>query len=153
VRKQAFVELGNLMTSFQRMEQEPKSKQSKCRKLAKITGTNHTLLSASSLEVMFRRTKLPKHLKLNVVITAVTNNLNSISVLSDAPTTYINLDKEGHSFKKFKSNSTKEMLEGNMEDDKYLLKMQEFQLVIEQLIWLTSLSESILKSSKILDFT
>jgi hypothetical protein len=34
-----------------------------------------------------------------------------------------------------------------MEDEKYLLKMQEFQLVIEQLIWLTSLSESILKSS------
>jgi hypothetical protein len=86
-----------------------------------------------------------------VVITAVTNNLNSaISVLSDneEPETYINLDKEvAIRFKELKAILTKEMLEGNMEDEKYLLKMQEFQLVIEQLIWLTSLSESILKSS------
>lgn len=152
-RKQAFVELGNLMTSFQRMEQEPKSKQKQMSQIYKITELNHTLLSASaSLGSYVQTHKTTKASEaFNVVISAVTNNLNTaISVLTDddAPANYMNLDKEvAIRFKELKAILTKEMLEGNMEDEKYLLKMQEFQLVIEQLIWLTSLSESILKSS------
>jgi hypothetical protein len=90
-----------------------------------------------------------------MVITAVTNNLNSaISVLSDneEPETYINLDKEVDILKT-ESNSNQRNVGRKYGRRKYLLKMQEFQLVIEQLIWLTSLSESILKSSTNISFS
>jgi hypothetical protein len=41
-RKYAFIEIGNLMASFQRMLQEPKSKQSKLAQVYKLTVLNHT---------------------------------------------------------------------------------------------------------------
>ena len=37
-----------------------------------------------------------------------------------------------------------------IDEEAYQLKMQESQLVIEQLIWLTNLSENIVKTTKIL---
>ena len=37
-----------------------------------------------------------------------------------------------------------------MDEEAFQLKMQEAQLVIEQLIWLTNLSENILKTTKLL---
>lgn len=155
-RKQAFIELGNLMTSFQRMEQEPKSKQKQMSQIYKITELSHTLLSASaSLGSYVQTHKTSKASEaFNVVINAVTHNLNTaISVLNeeDEVAEYINYEKEvAIRFKELKEILSKELLSGNMEDEKYKLKMQEFQLVIEQLIWLTSLSESILKSSRII---
>jgi hypothetical protein len=48
-RKYAFIEIGNLMASFQRMLQEPKSKQSKLAQVYKLTVLNHTLLSSAAL--------------------------------------------------------------------------------------------------------
>src|SRR5690606_15740578 len=45
-RKNAFIEIGNLMSSFQRMSQEPKSKQKEIRKIYKLAELNHTLLSS-----------------------------------------------------------------------------------------------------------
>lgn len=154
-RKQAFIELGNLMTSFQRMEQEPKSKQKQMSQIYKITELSHTLLSASaSLGSYVQTHKTSKASEaFNVVIDAVTNNLNeAISVLNNDKneiSEYKNYDKEvAIRFKELREILSKELLLGNMEDEKYKLKMQEFQLVIEQLIWLTSLSESIMKSSR-----
>lgn len=154
-RKQAFIELGNLMTSFQRMEQEPKSKQKQMSQIYKITELSHTLLSASaSLGSYVQTHKTSKASEaFNVVINAVTNNLNeAISVLNNDKneiSEYKNYDKEvAIRFKELREILSKELLLGNMEDEKYKLKMQEFQLVIEQLIWLTSLSESIMKSSR-----
>lgn len=154
-RKQAFIELGNLMTSFQRMEQEPKSKQKQMSQIYKITELSHTLLSASaSLGSYVQTHKTSKASEaFNVVINAVTNNLNeAISVLNSDKNEileYKNYDKEvAIRFKELREILSKELLLGNMEDEKYKLKMQEFQLVIEQLIWLTSLSESIMKSSR-----
>lgn len=154
-RKQAFIELGNLMTSFQRMEQEPKSKQKQMSQIYKITELSHTLLSASaSLGSYVQTHKTSKASEaFNVVINAVTNNLNeAISVLNNDKneiSEYKNYDKEvAIRFKELREILSKELQLGNMEDEKYKLKMQEFQLVIEQLIWLTSLSESIMKSSR-----
>lgn len=154
-RKLAFIELGNLMTSFQRMEQEPKSKQRQMSKIYKITELSHTLLSASaSLGSYVQTHKTTKASEaFNVVINAVTNNLNAaISVLNEDEnplSEYLDYEKEvAIRFKELKAIVSDELLLGNMEDEKYKLKMQEFQLVIEQLIWLTSLSESILKSSR-----
>jgi hypothetical protein len=46
--KVRLIEIGNLMASFQRMLQEPKSKQSKLAQVYKLTVLNHTLLSSAA---------------------------------------------------------------------------------------------------------
>jgi hypothetical protein len=45
-RKNAFIEIGNLMASFQRMTQEPKSKQKQLPQVYKLAVLNHSLLSS-----------------------------------------------------------------------------------------------------------
>lgn len=47
-RKKAFIEMGNLSGAFQRMTQEPKSKQKELTLLYEIVGLNHTFLTASA---------------------------------------------------------------------------------------------------------
>lgn len=155
-RKQAFIELGNLMTSFQRMGQEPKSKQKQLPQIYKITEVCHTLLSASaSLGSYVQTHKTTKASEaFNMVITAVIANLNAaIEVLNqDDFSSYatVPVDVNLH-FKTLNDILSKELQEGNFENEVFNLKMQELQLVIEQLLWLTNLSETILKTSKVLN--
>ena len=47
-RNQAFIEIGNLMASLQRMLQEPKSKQNKQQQVYKLTDINNALLSPAA---------------------------------------------------------------------------------------------------------
>lgn len=57
-------------------------------------------------------------------------------------------------FTELKNMRAKELKEAHLTDDEeFQLKMQEAQLVIEQLVWLTNLSESIVKASKQLSQT
>ena len=51
-------------------------------------------------------------------------------------------------FVELKNIRSKEIRENSGSEAEFQLKMQEAQLVIEQLIWLTNLSESILKASR-----
>lgn len=154
-RKSAFIEVGNLMTSFQRMGQEPKSKQIQLPQIYKITELNHTLLSSSaSLGTYVQTHKTTKASEaFNIVINAVIKNLNaSIDVLhqdnSAVNVSYFN-DVTIH-FKTLNEILQNEVNDGNLPIKEYNLKMQESQLVIEQLLWLTNLSESILKTSKVI---
>jgi hypothetical protein len=43
---------------------------------------------------------------------------------------------------------TRELKESHPDDVEFQLKMQESQLIIEQLIWLTNLSQSIIKTAQ-----
>ncbi len=154
-RKNAFIEIGNLMASFQRMAQEPKSKQKKLPQVYKLTVLNHTLLSSSaSLGTYIQSHKTTTASEaFNVVVDAVIKNLdNAIALLSETL-----IPEDNHKtdltlrFTELKNIRAKELKEGkpiNKED--FLLKMQEAQLVIEQLIWLTNLSENIVKNTKTL---
>jgi uncharacterized membrane protein YccC len=47
-RKEAFLQMGNLNAAFQRMSQEPKSKQHNLMKIYEIVGLNHTFLAAAA---------------------------------------------------------------------------------------------------------
>ncbi|MNW01968.1 hypothetical protein D3C71_1976830 [compost metagenome] len=52
-------------------------------------------------------------------------------------------------FTELKNIRARELKEGApIDEEAFLLKMQEAQLVIEQLIWLTNLSENIVKNTK-----
>lgn len=155
-RKQAFVEISNLMASFQRMIQEPKSKQDKLPQVYKLTVLNHTLLSsAASLGTYIQANKTSEASNaFNVVVNNVIQNLeNAILLLKEDETESNESTAEELSkrFSELKNLRSKELKQGdNTDEEAFQLKMQEAQLVIEQLIWLTNLSENIVKTTKTL---
>ena len=156
-RKNAFIEIGNLMASFQRMAQEPKSKQKQLPQVYKLAVLNHTLLSSSaSLGTYIQSHKTSSASKaFNVVVNTVTKNLDHAIVLLNEEiideaekTDQVDLALR---FTELKNIRARELKEGiPMDEEAFQLKMQEAQLVIEQLIWLTNLSENILKTTKLL---
>lgn len=156
-RKNAFIEIGNLMASFQRMAQEPKSKQKQLPQVYKLAVLNHTLLSSSaSLGTYIQSHKTSSASKaFNVVVHTVTKNLDHAIVLLNEEiideaekTDQVDLALR---FTELKNIRARELKEGiPLDEEAFQLKMQEAQLVIEQLIWLTNLSENILKATKLL---
>lgn len=156
-RKNAFIEIGNLMASFQRMVQEPKSKQKQLPQVYKLAILNHSLLSSSaSLGTYIQSHKTTSASEaFNVVVDTVIKNLdNAIALLkeNDSDVKEI-LPKEDLAmrFTELKNIREKELKTGiPIDDEAFQLKMQEAQLVIEQLIWLTNLSKNILKTTKAL---
>jgi uncharacterized membrane protein (TIGR01666 family) len=154
-RKNAFIAIGNLMASFQRMSQEPKSKQRQLPQVYKLAVLNHSLLSSlASLGTYIQSHKTSSASEaFNIVVETVDNNLkNAIEVLKDTTDIYdesiTQKDLSIH-FTALKNIREKELKEGekfNPED--FQLKMQEAQLVIEQLVWLINLSGNIVKATK-----
>ncbi len=154
-RKNAFIEIGNLMASFQRMIQEPKSKQKQLPQVYKLAILNHSLLSSSaSLGTYIQSHKTTSASEaFNVVVDTVIKNLdNAIALLKENDSDIKeNLPKEDLAmrFTELKNIREKELKTGiPIDEDAFQLKMQEAQLVIEQLIWLTNLSENIVKTTK-----
>jgi uncharacterized membrane protein YccC len=156
-RKNAFIELGNLMASFQRMTQEPKSKQKQLQQLYKLVELNHTLLSASaSLGTYIQTHQTTKASEaFNVVVSKVIQNLNAsvaaLNVKEDAaviPESGENLELR---FMELRNIREKELKENSRDEKEFQLKMQESQLVIEQLVWLVNLSEGIVKATQKID--
>lgn len=157
-RNQAFIEIGNLMASFQRMLQEPKSRQDKLQQVYKFTVLNNALLSsAASLGTYTQSHKTTKASEsFNIIFDKIIKNLNSaISLLTDEnyqtesdSQINENLNNNFTELKKIRETEIGHGIDPNSEVFK--LKMREAQMVIEQLIWLTSLSENILKTTKVL---
>lgn len=154
-RKQAFIEIGNLMTSFQRMTQEPKSKQKHMPQVYKLVELNHTLVSSSaSLGTYIQTHQTSKASEaFNVVVETVLKNLdNAMELLhSDDEAVLLNTMPKADlevRFTELKNIRAKELRNSAVDETDFQQKMQEAQLVIEQLIWLTNLSESILKATR-----
>ena len=154
-RKQAFIEIGNLMTSFQRMTQEPKSKQKHMPQVYKLVELNHTLVSSSaSLGTYIQTHQTSKASEaFNVVVETVLKNLDNAIELLHTDQEDLLLDTVQKAdlevrFTELKNIRAKELRNSAVDETDFQLKMQEAQLVIEQLIWLTNLSESILKATR-----
>jgi uncharacterized membrane protein (TIGR01666 family) len=149
-RKQAFIEIGNLMASFQRMVQEPKSKQKQLPQVYKLAVINHTLLSSlASLGTYIQSHKTTKaSAGFNVIVdTAIRNLEDAINILQGNAVEIREKENLAVRFTELKNMRAKELSESkNINADSFRDKMQEAQLVIEQLIWLTSLTENILKA-------
>ena len=121
----------------------------------KLAVLNHSLLSSSaSLGTYIQSHKTTSASEaFNVVVDTVIRNLdNAIALLKENNLHLIeNLPKEDLAmrFSELKNIREKELKAGiPIDEEAFLLKMQEAQLVIEQLIWLTNLSENILKTTK-----
>lgn len=150
-RRMAFVEIGNLMSSFQRMAQEPKSKQGQLQPLYKLVELNHSLLSASaSLGTYIQTHHTTKATEaFHVVMQTIIRNLEAAVGI---------LQQDGHlthalpaenielRFTELRNMRIRELTASGREENELLL--QENQLVVEQLVWLVSLSESIVKAVK-----
>jgi uncharacterized membrane protein (TIGR01666 family) len=157
-RNQAFIEIGNLMASFQRMLQEPKSKQYNLQQVYKLAVINNALLSsAASLGTYTQSHKTTEASNsFNNIIDNIIKNLdNSILFLEKDKelqgicTNKDNAESFNQGFIELKKIRDKELINSNnIDSQEFKLKMQELQLVIEQLIWLTNLSEGILKSTE-----
>jgi len=153
-RKFAFIEIGNLMNSFQRMTQEPKSKQKQLPQLYKLVELNYSLVSsAASLGTYIQTHKTTKASEaFNVVMDTVWKNLHvAMETLDASAKNPVQTDQKTDlevRFVELKNIRSKEIRENSGSEAEFQLKMQEAQLVIEQLIWLTNLSESILKASR-----
>jgi len=151
-RKQAFIEIGNLMTSFQRMLQEPKSKQRQVKLVYKLVELNHSLLSSTaSLGTYIQTHQTTKASEaFHVVVSAVIRNLDTAIAIVNEKTIEATQDDEDIDirFTQLKNIRTRELKESHPDDVEFQLKLQESQLVIEQLIWLTNLSQSIIKTAQ-----
>ena len=153
-RKNAFIAVGNLMASFQRMSQEPKSKQKQLAKVYKLAVLNHTVLSSiASLGTYIQSHQTTSASEaFNTIINAVIRNLNtasemlnnkSVTIKNDLPNQDISLR-----FNELKNIRSQELLKYDNHEEAIQLKMQEAQLVIEQLMWLINLSENIVKNTE-----
>ncbi|CAM3358125.1 Integral membrane protein YccS N-terminal domain-containing protein [Flavobacterium longum] len=149
-RKEAFIEIGNLMASFQRMAQEPKSKQKSLQQVYKLAVMNHTLLSSlASLGTYIQSYKTSKaSAGFNAIVdTAIANLNDALTLLKDEPPVPRQKEDLSLRFTELRNIRAKELAQSkNINEASFKLKMQEAQLVIEQLVWLTNMTENILKA-------
>lgn len=153
-RKYAYTEVGNLMSSFQRMVQEPKSKQKYRAELYEMVVLNQALLSANASIGTYiqSHTTTKASNAFNIVMDQIVDNLNKTSeLLEENPRENIKIEitkdfETGFStLKKIK----REELESTVDDpEKRIQLLEESQLVIDQLVWMISLSEKLFNTAQ-----
>ncbi|WP_370097959.1 FUSC family protein [Xanthomarina gelatinilytica] len=145
-RKTAFLETSNLNSAFQRMAQEPKSKQKHLDKIYELVELNHTFLSSlASLSTYIQNHPTTEASEMFKEATHKIDNYLSLvlkTLQKEVPEELAQLVQ--------KALSENEQLINNMTflnpKDKYLERQyQEFHLVWEQLQWLYAISRNMLK--------
>ncbi|MDX1543748.1 MAG: FUSC family membrane protein, partial [Christiangramia sp.] len=153
-RKRAFLEMGNLSGAFQRMTQEPKSRQKSVGLIYEIVELNHTFLSALASMGTYIRTHPTTSASsdFEAYNTAISANLkNTINILEGKKLREgINpeISVAGKSLRKKYDKLARERDEEieagkrNIEKDKRHL-LQEAHLITGQLEWLLDISEKL----------
>ncbi|WP_237708818.1 FUSC family protein [Gillisia marina] len=162
-RKRAFLASGNLSAAFQRMAQEPKSKQMHLDKFYEVVVLNHTFLSSlASMGTYIQNhptTKASDYF--NNYMHEIANNLNiAHGLISEEDYTEpieSNNTTEAQQyfeqrFENINENSGLEKRGSDATDISNIEQLQEVQLITTQLKWLYALSEKIIKRIRIIDF-
>jgi len=152
-RNQAFIEIGNLMASFQRMLQEPKSKQNNLQQVYKITVINNAMLSSVASLGTYTQTHKTTDASesFNTVIQIIMSNLDrAIGILKGEKETTDseNLERLYSEIKKIRVNEINESQ--NFDEENLKINLQEIQMIKEQLIWLANLSTNIVTTTRLL---
>src|SRR5690554_4682249 len=159
-RKEAFLALSELSAAFQRITQDPKSKQIEFRLIYRIVTLNQTILSGiASLGSFIQSHKTtPISQETKALFAKTANTLSkTISLLDDSyqfkvhPHGNIKAAKEKllESYQILSQERDESIKEGVLKIDKEdLHELQEAHLVSNQLIWLISLSHNLKKSIK-----
>ncbi|UMB62003.1 FUSC family protein [Lutibacter sp. A80] len=158
-RKEAFLAIGNLNAAFQRMSQDPKSKQKEYANIYKLITLNNTFLSSLTALGMFIRnnktTVVPVHFE--VIVNHIIAKLKLAVELLDDKESVIDIKhseveiaqkKYEDYFKNLSNQSDKELEEGLEISDKMRAQLKETQLVSEQINWLFNLSGKLISSIK-----
>lgn len=157
-RKKAFLELSNLSAAFQRMTQEPKSKQKNLDKVYEIAVLNHTFLSSmASLSVyILNNPTTPASKNFEKVSERIIQNLAAAErilteEIASNPTKYNSEENEITSSSEdlFDATFGQSLIfsdeEKASQTEGFHSKIEEAHLVREQLKWLLSMSEKMPK--------
>ncbi|MFC2110438.1 FUSC family membrane protein [Bacteroidota bacterium] len=161
-RKKAFLAIGDLNSSFQRMTQEPKSKQKYFDKIYKIVVSNNTFLSSLASLGTFIRTHKTASVSISVetfVKNIIENLQNSIELLQSNEITNNHTEDEIKSalssleerYKTLTKNYDKIELkthEAEITKENLVLEIQEAKLVLEQMSYLFTLSKNMINQIK-----
>ncbi|SDX08969.1 Uncharacterized membrane protein YccC [Lutibacter oricola] len=158
-RKEAFLNIGNLNAAYQRMNQDPKSKQKELATIYDIITINNTFLSSlTSLGVFIRNNKtaqVPK--QFTVFVKYIVANLELANNLLEGKTAIEALEvSEIENAKAVYDNyfdNLSKQRDQEIEDGKEISiemgeMLKETQLVSEQVKWLFNLSEKLINSIK-----
>ena len=161
-RKRAFLAMGDLNAAFQRMTQEPKSRQKYFSELYDIVVLANTFLSSLASLGTFVRTHKTTAISTSVAtffVNILDNLRNANQLLLDEVQTNRHEEHEIESarvdlenkYKKLSKNYDKILVakEDNQQDtDRLSLELQEAKLIIEQLSYLFTLSENTIQRIK-----
>jgi len=158
-RKDAFLAIGNLNAAFQRLNQDPKSKQLELSTIYEMTVFNNTFLSSlTSLGTFIRNNKTSEApVEFDVYIENIGSNLKrAINMLEDRNNepkdSGISIEEAEQTYEKtFSKLSDKRDEELALGEEHSLItgsQLKETLLVSEQLKWLNKLSEKLLSSSE-----
>ncbi|HLV41380.1 MAG TPA: FUSC family membrane protein [Brumimicrobium sp.] len=157
-RKEAFLALSELSAAFQRITQDPKSKQVEFKLIYDIVTLNQTILSGiASLGSFINSHKTtPISLETSALFSKINNTLSRTAILLDTDHTFkvrphgnIREAKEKllGSFQELSEERDASIKEGVLKiKKKDLHELQEAHLVSNQLIWLVSLSSNLRKA-------
>ncbi|SFW65824.1 FUSC family protein [Cellulophaga fucicola] len=157
-RKEAFLAMSNLNAAFQRLTQDPKSKQKESVLIYDIVTLNHTMLSAiaSIGSYILNHETTPASSEFNIIVSSINESLtNSALKLENKNSNPIEEEKEEvhkaqkkllKDFDALALARDKDIEAGKTEIDKAtLLNLQESHLISNQLVWLKTLSENLRK--------
>ncbi|HCO82349.1 MAG TPA: hypothetical protein DIT95_02295, partial [Arenibacter sp.] len=156
-RKEAFVETSNLSSAFQRMAQEPVSKQKNLDKIYELVVLNHTFLSslASFSTFIQNNPTTEASLKFKNFISEIDENLEQVlQALENSKSDQAPIDPHNNQFAKEQLPSfvPKNIELSSRVDIKLERELQEAHLVTEQLHWLFSLSGKMLRLVSQIEF-
>tara|TARA_B110000305_G_C19454913_1_gene650297 strand:- start:1621 stop:3876 length:2256 start_codon:yes stop_codon:yes gene_type:complete len=159
-RKEAFLAISNLNAAFQRLTQDPKSKQKEFQLIYEIVTLNQTMISAiASIGNFINNHKTtPASKEFNVLIKKISNTLQiSLDILNhtqlkkkinEEPVEYA-LEELLGKYKQLSNLRDENIRKGNTElDTETLQALQEAYLIANHMSWLKSLSESLKKATR-----
>ena len=158
-RKEAFLAISNLNAAFQRLTQDPKSKQKEFQLIYGMVTLNQTMVSAiaSIGSFIINHQTTPASKEFDAIILRIANTLEaSCSILNEvkADCETITIDIEEAQEKLMETYySLSRMRDENIQnghtelDTETLHNLQEAYLIANQLIWLKTLSENLRKAT------
>jgi len=152
-RKRAFLASGNLNIAFQRMTQEPKSKQKNLDIIYELVVLNHSFMTSLAAIGSFIQnnstTKASSHFN-NFVVTIDENLKQAIALLSNSESEFISEEIEIKESKTALEKSLADLTQASVQFEDWLVpssvigtQLQEAHLIIEQLKWLHTISEKL----------
>ncbi|WP_026753051.1 FUSC family membrane protein [Sediminibacter sp. Hel_I_10] len=159
-RKEAFLAIGNLNAAFQRLTQDPKSKQKEFQLIYEIVTLNQTMISAiaSIGNFIINHKTTPASEDFNVLVKKIANTLQRAYDRLDHTEIHKKLDEDTvddaqeklmGKYHKLSNLRDENIKKGHTEiDTETLHGLQEAYLIANHMNWLKSLSESLKKATE-----